>query len=334
MTTTEQQLRDAYANPSIDPSAVRRINDLAGRLQADTRRPRLSWLMPTAAAVTVAATLIVTVLAVNQVRGPAPAGQAPTGTESGPVRQPATAGVAPSITVDGKTIPYAGSIPWANAVADPTDPRVLYVEAQGDNLKGVQVCGAPIQRVQITQTTSTVTLLVAGYATPLPAGTACGGVGHAPVRQKIELAAPLAGRPLLDAATDKTHPVLDPATVPTAHHVPSGFVQQPLGWEEGTGLASRVWSSSLDPSGSTLSIEYGSRLAIESQIPAPDGPTWAPVQVGSQTAAVWHTRSQYQDRYSLQWNVDASHSIRMTTNSPPGTPLTETEVLAIARSIQ
>ena len=152
----------------------------------------------------VAATVIAAAI-VGAHRHNGSSGAAPTGAPKAPK----------SIVVHGKTVPYAGQVPWADAVIADARSSSVVIYADGDSMVAKKfVCGLPDERIFATETSTSVTILVAGYGTPLPAGEACSAVGHRPQIERVTLTAPLGRRKLVDATGLKMHTVLDASSVP------------------------------------------------------------------------------------------------------------------------
>jgi hypothetical protein len=247
-------------------------------------------------------------------------------------RSPTPHAAPASIRADGHRVPYAGAVPWANPVSDPDNPRVFYVFADNDRIRADNVCDVTADKtVVVEQTSDSVTILIAGYATPLGSGQACAGVGHPPERQAVTLPQPLAGRTIIDASDGKTHIVLDPATVPAPHHIPSTCPATPLQWDEQTGVATRTYTTSPQLRCLIL-MQYGPAAALQG-LQGPIGTVSDPIQVSGATAEVWRYDDVNNHAVTLQWSPTPGHEIRLTVNSPPAQPFTDAQILAIARSI-
>jgi hypothetical protein len=247
----------------------------------------------------------------------------------------ASHGVAGSVQVHGKSIPYAGEVPWADPVADPTNPRVVYVFADGDRIHGRGSCSVdpPTERPVVKATNTKVSILVAGYAPKVP-GDDCPGIGHAPQRVAVILPSPLDGRPLIDTIDGKAHPVLDPTTVPAVHHIPVACHADPVRWDEKTGTAIRAYTDHLKYGFRCLIwLQYGKTAAIE-KLEGPTGAPANPIHVGSVDADVWKYTDTNNHGTTLQWTLSDGHRIRLTVNSSPRHPISDAEVLAIAESVR
>lgn len=230
-----EALRDATPQPprQLDPVAIR-----AHSVRRE-RGPRRF------APVLVAAAIIAVAVGIALTRG------SDEGRRSGTVGPPSPA---PVLTVHGVRVPYAGPIPWSGAIADASDPRVVYVQANGDMIQSV--CGLPVERSRVTASSDQVVIHVDGYAKPLSGP--CAGVGHPPQRLAIRLPSPLAGRTVVDGATHRAHPVLDPTTVPTVHDVPPSYAASPLTWDDRTGISTRYYTR--DPR-TSIASQIGLRYA-------------------------------------------------------------------------
>lgn len=121
---------------------------------------------------------------------------------------PAAPSPAPSISVDGSPVPYAGAVPFAGVTASDRAATRLGIAADGDLIHSLfGTCGLPAERVQVTETTTTVGILVAGYADPLPAGEVCAAVGHTPQPLIVRLSSPIGDRTVIDEATGERRAV-------------------------------------------------------------------------------------------------------------------------------
>lgn len=162
-----------------------------------------------------------------------------------------------SILVHGKRVPYAGRVPWSDAISDPHNPRRVVVFADGINMRGKPTCVLPIERPSVHVTGHAVEILIAGYADPMPPDTACAPVAPNPQRVVVRLPSPLGQRSLIDATTGMRHPVLDPAPVPNLGiPVPTGYAAQPISWDERTGIVTRDWTSKACATQCLIQLRY------------------------------------------------------------------------------
>jgi hypothetical protein len=162
-----------------------------------------------------------------------------------------------SIVVNGKHVPYAGRVPWSNAILDPRNPRRLVVFADGIHMRGRPTCVLPIERPAVHATSHQVEILVTGYADPAPPNTACAPVGPGPQPVTVTLPSPLRQRSLIDATTGLRHPAVNPATVPNLGiPVPSGYVTQPTSWDERTGIVTREWINMACPMQCLVRLQF------------------------------------------------------------------------------
>jgi hypothetical protein len=175
---------------------------------------------------------------------------------SGRKTQPPSNGAPAFVLVHGKRVPYAGKVPWADAIADPHDPRRLVVYADGDNLRGRFVCGIPIERPTVHVTSHRVSILIAGYAPVVPASSACAEPGHGPQPVTVDLGQPLGHRVVVDPTTGLRHRVLNPTAVPTVPSVPPGYQPWPMHWSDRTGVAERDWSENACPTDCAIHLQY------------------------------------------------------------------------------
>ena len=157
---------------------------------------------------------------------------------------PSSGDLVPTPSLLRGPLQFAGDVPWNSAVLD-RDGRTLHLLADRSRFQG-QDCSAPEERTSVQETSSLVTITVAGYAEPLPAGAVCTGVGFELQPETVRLATPLHGRRLVDPSDGSRRTVLGDAAVPTLARVPAGYVSQPLTWaDEGPDqhTASRTWQS-------------------------------------------------------------------------------------------
>lgn len=249
-----------------------------------------------------------------------------------------------AITVDGSEVPYVGTVPWSDAVAPSSASTTLTIYADGDQI-GHEVCGLPTERVEVHQDAQTVQVLVAGYAHPLPAGTACSGVGHLPQPLTVHLTEPLGGRRVVDASTNTTRRVLAAFSVPTLAGVPTGFAQFPVTWDEKTGEVNRNWRTAPLSSSSMFSLITLTRASagvIESHdgppTPTnPDGPNGtlvaSAVPVAGGAARVWDHTDRYQHIVTVRWTTPDGLEHQLLTSTPPGGSLGVPQAEALARSV-
>lgn len=226
---------------------------LAPVASGKARRPRWIWV---AVAVVVALGIAVPVVAL-------------TTRSSGPTTSTATRVV--RVTDAGFT----------GAVLDPTNPKRLYVlvtERAGDAPCLLQDPTATVTG----QSARAVTITVSGFR-EVPATAARGQrltyACRATVYVQVTatLPAALAGRQVIDAASGRAQPVLDPRTVPTPGYLPSGYQAQPVTWE---------------PAGATPPGATGSSAPSPSPSPSPAPSAAAD---GSSAPASWAAVRRYRD---------------------------------------
>lgn len=234
-----------------------------------------------------------------------------------------------SIVVNGKTIPYAGGVPWADAiVSDPRSSSVA-VYADGDAMVTKKfVCGLPTERAYVHETSTRVTILVAGYERALAANVGCSDVGHAPQAHLVALKAPLGRRTLIDATGLRSHPVLDASTVPQLT-VPAGFAADPITWSDGTGRITLGYHTANDTE--RIYLDFGTLATI-----APDdgrgGTVLEKVRIGSATATVRRYKDIYNDLTTVIWIV-GRHRLALVAYGSPKVHLSVAEAIGIARSV-
>lgn len=232
---------------------------------------------------------------------------------------------------------YAGDVPWSGAIADPDDPRVLTVLADGDSIRGpIFVCGLPVERRVVVETDAVITIAIQGYVVPLPSGKSCGGVGHPGQLLTVRLRQPLGDRVLRDAG-GRTHRVLHENEVPRPAFLPAAFDRAPAGtllWDERERIASRSWSagSSRDRTDQGLSISIGAADKLESRIGGETAPT--STTIAGRPAEV----RQHQDVYNWDLDViihlDTARAVAMHYRAWPARHVSRAELLRVADSIR
>lgn len=241
-------------------------------------------------------------------------------------------GAPAAVVVGGRHVPYAGVVPWANPIASSDDPRVIYVYAHNDRIRAA-VCSVTADRAKVQyQSSSTVSVLVGGYATPTPAGDACADVGHEPVPVAARLVQPWTGQTVIDASDGSSHIVLDPRTVPSVHQVPSVCDAAPLRWDEHTGIVTHTYFRDHPNFECLIVMKYGPSTAMQSLEP-PIGTISGSMRISGASAQVWRFNNVNNHEVTLQWSPNPSHVLRLTVNADPAHPFTDAEVLAIGRSI-
>lgn len=239
----------------------------------------------------------------------------------------------PAIRAGGRSVPYAGPVPWVNPVSDRSDPLVVYVFADNDRIDASNVCAVTADRAFVTgDDGDQVSVEVAGYATALDRGEFCGGVGHSPVPIAVHLAEPLGGRRLVDAHDGRSHRLLDATSVPDLHRLPPRCGRTFLSWDEKSRVATREYSP-LRGFVCSILMRYGPPAAVQKLVSAPTA-TLPPVRIHGALATV----SRYVDvnNYgtTVDWSPRPGTRIILTINSAPAHRIELGEVLAVARAIQ
>ncbi|MGH8862385.1 MAG: hypothetical protein ACRDVG_14350 [Jatrophihabitantaceae bacterium] len=243
-----------------------------------------------------------------------------------------------SVQAGGHRLPYVGVVPWANPVSDSRDPDVIYVFADNDHVHASNVCHVTADRaIVVDETARHVTILIAGYGAPMDAGSDCDGAGTRPSPVAVPLQSPVAGRTVIDVSDGKPHPVLDASTVPRPKSVPAVCGSPAvLRWDEKTSVSTQTYLPPLPrgrPSRCIIVIDYGPTAAIDALDNAP-GFQVRPVQISGATATVVRYNDVNNHNFVLEWTPHKGTEIRLQVHSAPASPLTETDVLAIARSIK
>jgi len=232
-----------------------------------------------------------------------------------------------TVTSDGHRLVRNGTAPWTNATVDPDDPRVVYVFG-GVGAPKASFC-TPLPKATVTaQNVGQVTITVSTYVPdgPRPDPLACTGIGYAAKRLRVELAAPLGTRALVDGSTGQAQPVLDPSTVPTPSWVPGGYQSQPITWDQHSGLITHSYVVSpeinlveeVDPTSAPL---RGTLMVVQAR----------PKVHGHQGVA-WKDRG-FPDMLALSW-VDGTKRITLRSYGSPAAPLDVTTLVRIADSIR
>ena len=254
---------------------------------------------------------------------------APAGTTAGRGRTtaaPHEATAAPTITVSGTTLPLAGTVPFLDVIAAADDPRVIVVQADPDRTVGIS-CVRTVKRAVVREAPRTVSVLIAAYARQPPPGTGCDGEGDRdPVR--IRLASPLGKRTLIDEATGRRHPVLDPATVPTLSAAPASFEAEPLRWDDRTGLVIRRWSSG----DRSVWLTVGQLGRLEAGAPLPSR-TGRHVTVGPAGGTVWHGGGPY-DVVVVRWRLPDGRGVEVRTVEERPSSGSVGRAVALARAVR
>jgi hypothetical protein len=138
---------------------------------------------------------------------------------------------------------------------------------------------------------------------------------------------------VVDLATGKTHPVLDPTTVPAPTVLPAGVRALPLTWDEKRRVAFRRWQSGSSAAGTYLDVwlSVGSRSGIEAGAPTP-GHSSLPVAIGRRTGRLWHGRGPF-DVVVIRWPLPDGRLVEVRTVDESTTHGTVRTAESIARSV-
>jgi hypothetical protein len=236
-----------------------------------------------------------------------------------------------TIEVNGKSVPYAGAVPWVSPVAEGAASRVLTVFADGDRAAG-NLCGLPVERVSVTESSTSVMVLVSGYGTPLPAGIGCAGTGHTPQPQRIALKVPLGSRVVIDASDNAQHPVLDVRTVPQPTKLPVGFAALPLSWDETTGFVERGYLKNADGRES-ISLGYGDFGPDGSN--APSGQVVGQTTIAGSISPIWRQADGLtNDITTFKWTPAGKKTIQLSVAGTAKEHLSVSQAIEIARSVR
>ena len=287
-----------------------------------------------AAAVTAAVAAVVTGVAATAVlapwRGGAPANP--------PAATPPATGLpspAPSLLVDGQRLLWAGTSPFGGVVAASSDARSVVVQITQLPTDGPFFPCTELHYVPLVHREGAVyTVAVATYApAPGPTPGMCTGGLDASVPVTVRLPGAAGDRPFIDAATGKAHTVLDASTVPrpAADALPVGAREQPIHWNDTTGVAWRRWQAgSANADHRDVWLSLGSAGAIAAGAPTPSRTSTA-VRIGTATGRLWHGRSGALDIVVIRWLRDGrTVEIRTVWTTAPESVQV---ALAIARSV-
>lgn len=327
MIDIEQLLRDDARRSAREQAPLPSLEDAVAqimRLQVPAPRRgswRSRWPRHLPVYLTVGAAVVIVAAAATYVVSTVGSHDRPAATAGGPP---------PSITVHGVALAYVASIPWANAVVDPANERVINVYADSDLTNAF--CGVPTERVFTQQSATAVSVVVAGYLAH-PTASVCNLERHAPVRQRVALVSPLHARALIDGANGSRHRLLDPATLPAVHQLPAGYEPQSPQWDEKTGVAtvlSQRSGSRGTPASIRLTVGPASGIAAEGP---PSGSAGPSLVIGTRRARTWYYQDQVSDTSTIQWPLGKGREIQLKFSTGLGDTLTKVQQVAIARSI-
>lgn len=327
-----ERLRELLHQAGPEPEPLQ-VNEIAHRVRR-RRRARAGMAAAVSAAVVAA---IVVPLAVSAHSGPraelvvANPSPTPSGHTDTGFTPP------PSITVSGTVIPYAGPVPWSDAVI--ASPGATWMMISADI--GQKLCGYNEERVEVRQEADAVEVLVAGYAKPAPVGVACTADRRGPAPLAIRLQAPLGARHLVDAYDHVRHEVLVASTVATVSGVPSAYYAQPISWEDTTRVVHRSWTTTgsqkllLPPSTITLTKAPAGTIEADGM---PDGALVASgVPVADALARVWSYASSYNGHEGLEitirWTGADGSAYQLVTSTWSGSTISVPQAEALARSV-
>jgi hypothetical protein len=262
-----------------------------------------------------------------------------------PVRAAATSkpvAIPTTTTNDGTTVHLSGYEGWTDPVLDERNPRVVWIFASFYGNRG-HACEAVPVAYLASQQASGVTVRVATYVAdppPLKPGFkyACTAILLPPARLKIVLAQPLGSRMLVDATTQTSEEVLDPATVLKPTYVPRGFIQANVGWESseaGSPASGRTAVAKqreyIGPGSDTFTITMG-----PPSINRPSQHIISRTTVRGHPATVSYTGGFDEDML-VAWNEDPTHAVtiyQMGTYEKRYPALSANELVKIANSLR
>lgn len=175
--------------------------------------------------------------------------------DAGPTsRQPTGAPSAPasSATIDGVKVIDRGLVPWEDGVVL-DDPHVLRVMATGIEAPPTPCDEAVVVRA-VRQSDQEVTVEARQYElAEKPQSYGCPSMFRGPQAHELRLDQPLAGRRVIDAATDAPREVIAFDDFPDVQEVPAGYQWRPPSWDDGRRVVTRTWGSAEG----SLSLEIG-----------------------------------------------------------------------------
>lgn len=311
--------------PNLEAAAQRAIGD-AG---VSSRSRYLVAVSGSAVAV-----IVVTAIAIGASRHHAPQSGptqvSPAASSDGPL--PVPAGVPSSVVnQSGVRLPYAGAVPWSNAIRDPNDPNAIYVMADWSALSAAKgLCAVPTERVAASGEGSKASILVAGYALPsLPSGVACGGTEPLPQQLRVDLPGGTSPDQLIDAATSASHSALDPASAPAIASLPSGLGSRTVRWDEETGV---ITSTYPHPPGGSIWLDSGTPTALNQQNP-PHGAIVTTFLIGDATATIHRVGGRNQ--FAVYWQATPSRAYVLNVGLPASNQqISLAEVESLCRSVR
>lgn len=228
----------------------------------------------------------------------------------------------------------AGSSPFTGAVAGSGAGRHLVLQITRLPSGGAfPVCIGVRWRPVVVETTSTVTITLAGYAPREGSGQCVDGL-DAPVPFPVRLSAPLADRRLVDGSDGSVHTVFDGSSMPlpAPGSLPDGVVGEPVRWDERTGVAMQRWrSAGSSPAGAhDVWISVGPAAGIAAGAPVPSR-TARRVDVGGTAGQVWHEGGPY-DVVVVRFRGGAD-TVEVRTVQDEGSRGTVAAALRIARAL-
>jgi hypothetical protein len=333
MTDVDRMLRDDAATwnntSAVEPPSLESMIDIVFRDAARPRRLRRGLAMALSAAAVLAVGVAVWAShdtkradsAQPSSRTHAAAAPAPTGA--------APPGVASSVLDHGQALPYVGEVPWRDAVLDASDPSAVFIMADWDRMTArFRQCAKPVERLVVTDTSDTPSVLIAGYAAPFSG--ICATAGN-PL-QRIRVKMPRTGvTTLFDVATSTKHAVLDPTTAPRIIALPDGFAKASSEWDEQTGIVRASYSSA---SGGAIWIDRGTPAAIDGEGPL-DGTLLITFDIGGATATIRSVPSLESHQFTIDWTTSANERFVTTVSVPNAQqPPSTRELEAMSRSVQ
>lgn len=245
---------------------------------------------------------------------------------SSPVPPP---GVAPfAVGPSGTRLPYAGAVPWSNAIESMGDAQAITVMANWSALRAaVNLCSPPVELATVAFDGDYTSIFVAGYGVPLKG--ICAAV-QLPL-QPIQITIPAGGSPqrLTDPATQMHHVALNPAETPSITSLPPGFGERTIRWDERYAIITSTYTNSR---GGSIWLQSGTSRDMAGQN-LPDGPVVHSFAVGTSTASVRQTGGPNQ--FAVTWDTSASLEFVLNIGlSDTDNPISLTQIETMCRSVQ
>lgn len=232
----------------------------------------------------------------------------------------------------------SGGPAWDAARTSVDGTAVVLVFTGGPEFDPTDPCSFDY-RADISESAASVTIGLLAIRPPVPSDgeVACAALGH-PRRLQVQLAGPLAGRPLIERTSGSARPVFDGSTLLEPAWVPEGWTFRGEGVAYPLADVSQAWSRGWGPEGAdpfacspALSVVQGTASAIE-QLPDVMGGGTELGRHDIAGATAVHTRNAERFAERLTWMTgDTAVAVLATTCGPD--PVDLDSLLQFARSL-